>query len=604
MNFEQHDNFLLADWTCRHSPLSSEGQKEVQKLEEFYRFACDQAAKDRVQAVLWIQKVPCYDASDEWLKELSDDLLRDQLRSRILRLHKLQRAIRSSPIPWIYATEKDCLGTMFELMQACHKKFVFERETWFGFPEFAIGQVSSLGWLSAQLQRQPSLARTWTSRSVISAEEAVQLGVMTAALTWKDWRRHLISWMQQQIQTIEADGFVRKEPSPHVSWGEGLWRSREFSFVAKSHIESYRQISTQAIPYKMVDRELIDTASHFMMQPLYERWLKAEVQRLKSWGRQSIPKLIYFDITESIPPMATFCRLLDRGVRVVVFANSSTAVQAGVEKIFNHLNKRYSRSEIQLLTSRIAWFVGPAPEAPECYTMKFGQYREFYASFRDVKIKGWALSAQKMKRQTVEVQADDPDLSSVIRSITDVFDGAYLVRGKVSPYPLLFRVRSLALQLLVYYCQDTRTSWSDMVEQLVGVGWALLGNEKFWEKFFAYRSTLNLEESAAPLGRYGFDMNILRFKKMSDALKSSNKKIGEASASGPGVLHRTLTSFAYQLSTDLVSEGYFASREVADLYISDALGFPSASGTPAIFVKRLGEIRAAEARAAMDIRSV
>lgn len=604
MNFEQHDNFLLADWTCRHSPLSSEGQKEIVKLEEFYQYACEQAAKDRVQAVLWIQKVPCYDASEEWLKEISEDLLRDQLRSRILRLNKLVRAIRISPIPWIYATEKDCCGSMFELMQACHKKFVFDRETWFGFPDFAIGQVSALGWLSAQLQKQPSLSVTWTSRSVISAEEAVQLGVMTAALTWKDWRRELLGWMQQQIQGIEADGFIRKEASLHPSWSEGLWRSREFSFTAKSHIESYRLLSTRAIPFKVVDKELIDTASHFMMQPLYERWLKAEVQRLKSWGRQSMPRLLYFDISESLPPMATFCRLLDRGSHLVVFAPDSRLVQSGVEKIFNYLNKRYSRAEVQLFGGRIAWFVGHSSESPECYTMKFGAYREFYASYRDVKIKGWALSAQRMKRQTVEIHADNPDLSTVIRSIVDVFDGAYLVRGEGGKDPLLFRVRSLVLQLLVYYCQDSRTSWSETVEQLAGVGWALLGSSKFWEKFLEFRMTFSHEEEMPPLGRHAFDRKVLGLKKMPELLRLSAKKSSEATGGGPGYLHRLLSSFAYQLTDDLVTDGYFASRVVADLYMSDAIGFPSTSGTPAIFVKRLGELRSTEALLAREIRSI
>lgn len=604
MNFEQHDNFLLADWTCRHSPLSLEGQKELGNLEEFYRFATEQAAKDRVQAVLWLQKVPCYDASEDWLQELSGNLLRDQLRFRILRLHKVQRAIRSSPIPWIYATEKDCCGTMFELMQSCHKKFVFDRDTWFGFPEFAIGQVSALGWLGAQLQKNSSLAQTWTGRSVISAEEAVQFGVMTAALTWKDWRRHLISWMQQQIQTIEVEGFVRKEPSLHPSWGEGLWRSREFSLLAKSHIESYRQLSTQAIPYKAVDRELIDTASHFMMQPLYERWLKAEVQRLKIWGRQSIPKLVYFDISESIPPMGTLCRLLDRGCRVVVFAGDAETVQTGVEKIFNHLNMRYSRSDIQLFTARIAWFVGPTSEISACYTMKFGRYREFYASFGEVRIKGWALSAQKMKRQTVEIHADNPALATVIRSIVDVFDGVYLVQGVSESHPLLFRVRSLVLQFLVYYCQDTRTTWAEMLEQLAGVGWALLGNPKFWERFLEFRSTVKQEEVLQPLGRHAFDSRILQIKNMADLLKLSSKNVGGALSKGPGLLHRTLVSFAYHLTDDLIDSAYFSSRDIADLYLSDALGFPSAIGTPSIFVKRLGDIRSSEAHAVMDVRTL
>ncbi len=604
MNFEQHDNFLLADWVCSHSPLSTEGQKEIGQLEDFYRFACDQAARERVQGVLWLQKVPCYDASEDWLHELFHDLLRDQLRARMLRLHKLTRMIRSSPIPWNYATEKDCCGTMFELMQACHKRFVFDRETWFGFPEFAIGQVSSLGWLGAQLQKQPALATVWMNRSVISAEEAVQSGVITAALTWKDWRRNLIAWMQQQIGAIEADGFVRKEVPNHPSWQQDLWPSLEFSKVGKNHIQSYQQLSTQPIPYKMVNRDLIDTASHFMMQSTYEHWLKQEVSRLKNWGRQSIPKLIYFDITESLPPMATFCRLLDRGVRIVVFAPDAEVVRQGVEGIFNHLNGRYSRSEIQQFNTKIAWYTGPAQLAPECYTMKFGAFREFTCRYRDADLQGWALASQKMTRQTVEIYGDNPGLQSVLRAVTDVFDGVYRVRKNTTEQPLLIRVRLLMMQMLIYYCQDSGNTWNEMLEQLTGMGWFLLGSSRFWERFLEFRVSVKETNAAfSPVGSFNFDARVLKIKKYAEVIKLSSQRNIEELESGPGYLHRLLTTFAYLLTHALTEAGYFESIDLADLYLSDAIGFPSNSGSPLILARRLGLLRMPEAKYAMEVRS-
>ncbi|MBC7530254.1 MAG: hypothetical protein H7318_01670 [Oligoflexus sp.] len=604
MNFEQHDNFLLADWTCPHSPMSDEGQKEIEQLEAFYRVACEEAANDRVQAVLWLQKVPCYDASEAWLEELSGDILRDQLRSRMLRLHKLARMIRTSPIPWIYATEKDCCGTMFELMQACHKRFVFDRETWFGFPEFAIGQVSSLGWLGAQLQKQPGLAKVWTNRSVISAEEAVQTGVITAALTWKDWRRHLISWMQQQIASIEAEGFVRKEVPGHPSWQDGLWPSLEFSKLSKNHIQSYQQFPTQAIPFKMVNRDLIDTAAHFMMQAPYARWLKQEVLRQKNWGRQSIPKLIYFDISEAVPPIATLSRLLDRGVRIVVFAPDAQVVRAGVESIFNDLNTRYSRNEIQQFNTRIAWFVGPMISSPECYTMKFGAFREFVCRYRDASLEGFALGSQKMPRQTVEIYGDTPDLQTVLRAVIDVFDGVYRVAQGNSPRPLLYRVRSLLLQMLVYYCQDSGTSWNEMLEQLSGMGWSLLGSARFWQRFLEFRASIGDDgEAMGPIGQFSFDLRLLRVTKYSEIQKLGARRNLEELESGPGLLHRSLSSFLYLLTHDLYNADYFDSLDLSDLYVSDAIGFPETSGSPLIFAKRLGLLRMAEAKYAMEVRS-
>ncbi|RYZ60124.1 MAG: hypothetical protein EOP07_01885 [Proteobacteria bacterium] len=604
MNFEQHDNFLLADWVCQDSPLSNAGQKELDQLEEFYRFACEQAAKERVQAVLWLQKVPCYDASEAWVKELTTDLLRDQLRSRLLRLHKLTRMIRSSPIPWIYATEKDCCGTMFELMQACHKRFVFDRDTWFGFPEFAIGQVSALGWLGAQLQKQPALAKVWMARSVISAEEAVQTGVITAALSWKDWRRHLISWMQQQILTIDEEGFKRREPPSHPSWQEGLWPAPQYTKLSKNHIQSLLEMPTQAIPFKMVNRDLIDTASHFMMQASYEHWLKQEVARQKSWGRQSVPKLIYFDVSAALPPLATLSRLLDRGARIVLFSTNAEVVRQAVESMFNALNSKYSRAEIQQFNQRISWFVGPSPSVPEQYTMKFGAFREFSCRYRDANIQGWAIGSQKMPRQTVEIYGDSPSNKAALKAVNDVFEAVYTVRDIDPDRPLLYRVRSLLLQMLVYYCQDSGNSWQDVLDQLTGMGWSILGSSRFWERFLEFRKVMpEVTEPLPAIGQFSFDQRLLQLKKYSDIAKLSGRRNLEELESGPGHLHRSLVSFAYLLTHALYEKGFFESIELADLYLSDAIGFPKSLGSSLIFAKRLGLLRMAEARYAMEVRS-
>jgi hypothetical protein len=272
--------------------------------------------------------------------------------------------------------------------------------------------------------------------------------------------------------------------------------------------------------------------------------------------------------------------------------------------MFNALNSKYSRAEIQQFNQRISWFVGQSPSAPEKYTMKFGAFREFSCRYRDANIQGWAIGSQKMSRQTVEIYGDSESNRAALKAVNDVFESVYTVKGIEPDRPLLYRVRSLILQMLVYYSQDSGNSWQEVLDQLAGMGWVILGSSRFWERFLEFRKMMSEpSESMPPLGQFSFDQRLLRLNKYSDIEKTSNRRNLDELESGPGHLHRSLVSFIYLLTHDLYEQGLFESIELADLYLSDAIGFPKSLGSSLVFAKRLGLLRIAEAKYAMEVRS-
>ncbi|MDQ3231475.1 MAG: hypothetical protein M3Q07_06605, partial [Pseudobdellovibrionaceae bacterium] len=192
MKYEQHDNLILADWTYTGSPLSRDVDDTLKIFEEMMERVYQTAAKSRLDAVIWIQKVPVHDFHAHWLDEVDATLQRDELRWRLRRWYRLRQNIQFSPVPWFYVTEYGCQGTFFEMMLVCHRRFVFNRETWFGFPEMAAGSMPPLGWVASQLNKRPRLLEQWQRRPLMRAEEVVNLGLVDAALTWKDWRLQLL----------------------------------------------------------------------------------------------------------------------------------------------------------------------------------------------------------------------------------------------------------------------------------------------------------------------------------------------------------------------------------------------------------------------------
>lgn len=592
MNFEQHDNLLLADWTAMTTPLSEKGQEEVDQLEKFIYHTYDLAAKDQIQAVLWLQKVPCSDGHEDWLHELRTSVLRDQLRWRLARLFSLRRLIQESPVPWIYVTEKDCCGSMFEFMMACHRRYVFDRQTWFGFPELILEQLPALGWLAPQIQKRPKSYELWQKRMLMSAEEAVQIGIVSAALYWKDWRRDIIAWSQRQIESLyrESDWTNRVPSSPVVV--KDLWAERREAVYLKTHVQSYLQRAD--IRPRKIDEELIDSAAHFMLQAPYEAWLKREIHQKRKWGR--LENLVYFDINDALPPLALIAKLLDRGVRLAFFAKQSSELHSGLDTLFAQLEARYTRQRFGQFENQISWFVGTAPARSIWMVIRFGKFRDVDISLGDMNIQGWAMASGIAERQVLEINAE---ARNYLAAITPLFDVVYCVQGDTRRRPLLFKVRSLILQVLVFYCQDTGESLEDVLEQLKGTGWGLLGSQRYWEKFLEYRSVLSNKDREfkfESIGIFSFDKAISRVSQWRQLVELCRQRRGHELHQGAGFLHRSLCSVASLLAKSLVEQGRFDNLHEADLYVADAIGFPERWGTPETFARRMGRFTDAEVK--------
>ena len=592
MNFEQHDNLLLADWVFEGSILSASADKEIAALEQLILQSQELASRGLVQAVLWIQKVNCSDFDRAWLDELGSKLLRDEVRWRLARLYRIRKAIQESTIPWFYLSEKSCLGVMAELAFACHRRFVFDTETWFGFPEMAAGQLPALGWLAQQLQRKPKLLDAWQQQNTWKAEEAVQFGLIDAALSWKDWRLVLLPWAQRQVEAWEFESKGRPRNVVKLPQIQKLWADRSGSLLARDHIHSYTaRVNRQREAQAGLDLELIDSAARFMCLAPYELWLRRAIDRKHVLPGRLQLELVFFDISESTVPISIVSRLLDGGYRICFFAEKAESLRLHLEQTLGQIETRYHRQALQLFDKQLSWYVGASPRQPLFPTLRFGIFRDIRFQHREVEIRGWALGAQSMERQVAEISEHNADLAF---HLAPFFEAIYSVKAPSPTIPLLYLTRSLALQLLVRFCQTTGESMASLLEQLRNLDWKLLGSERHWQKFLSYRIGLQtLSQIAIPeaIGRFDLDRDCLHLKDWKSVLELSAHKTSGAYRKGPGWLHNYISSLAIDLSYELFRLNWVSSLEEADMYVADALAFPSAWGSPLLYARRMGQRR-------------
>ncbi len=589
MKFEQHDNLILADWTFQGSILSRGVDEALDVFEQLMALVYESAAKSRLDAVIWIQKVPVQDFHDSWLEELHGSIQRDELRWRLRRWYRLRQNIQYSPVPWIYVTEHSCQGTFFEMMLACHRRFVFHRDSWFGFPEIAIGTMPPLGWVAGQLGKRPRLLESWQRRPLVRAEEAVQLGVIDAALNWKDWRLQLLPWAARQIESWYQENPQRVKGTLVQDPPSALWPDKALREQGKTPIQLHLSAPKMRESVSTTDYILLDTNAHFYCQPLYEAWLQRSLRQFRAWGEPIHYELVFLDINEALPPLSLISRLLDTGYRLCFLTNDAEVLRQGLDVLFAQLDTYYRRAVLQQFERQLAWYVGETPKEPQYPTLGFGAFRNFQFNLGELRIRGWALAAQSMPRQTAEISDEHASKGSLLRTF---FDGIHCLASPQKPRPTLYYVKSLALQALVAYVEQSGETLQSLLEQLRNLGWHLLGSERHWQRFIEYRFTI---QSRVPvtdpdlIGRLRLDRKLLlapHWRAVCELALARRMK-GNPQR-GQGYLQSYLVGFCARLAESLLQISAVQNLEQAHLYVADAIGFPENWGTATIFMERTG----------------
>jgi len=592
MKYEQHDNLILADWTFAGSPLSGAVDDVLAIFEEMVERVYQTAAKSRLDAVIWIQKVPAHDFHSGWFDEVQNNLQRDALRWRLRRWYRLRQNIQYSPVPWFYVTEYGCQGTFFEMMLVCHRRFVFNRDAWFGFPEMAAGSMPPLGWVAGQLSKRPRLIEQWQKRSLMRAEEVVQLGFVDAALTWKDWRLQLLPWAARQIETWYQEHPQRNKVQLLHDQTDAMWVDKAIRDPARSPIQIHINAPKLRETPNTTDYTLLDTAAHFYCQPQYAAFLERHIRQFRSWGEPPLFELVYLDVNEALPPLSLLTRLLDSGYRLCFIASSAEVLRQGLEVMFVQLDTYYRRGVLQQFERQLAWYVGDTPKEPQYPTLGFGAFRNFQFNLRELRIRGWALAAQSVPRQTAEISDDHASRGSLLRTF---FDGIHCIASPHKPRPALYYVKSLALQALVAYAEQSAEPLPVLLEQLRNLGWHLMGSERHWQRFIEYRSGIQGRLPVTEpdvIGSLTLDKKLLHAPHWRAVCEMATARASKENLQrGPGLLQSYLVGFCMQLAQSLVQASCLQTTEQAQLYIADALGFPETWGSAAIFEERTGIAR-------------
>ncbi|WP_141736592.1 hypothetical protein [Oligoflexus tunisiensis] len=592
MKYEQHDNLILADWTYSGSPLSRAVDETLTVFEKLMERVYQTAAKSHLDAVIWIQKVPVHDFHTNWLEEVNSSLQRDELRWRLRRWYRLRQNIQFSPVPWFYVTEHGCQGTFFEMMLVCQRRFVFNRDVWFGFPEMAIGSMPPLGWVAGQLNKRPRILEQWQKRPLMRAEEVVQHGYVDAALTWKDWRLQLLPWAARQIESWNQEQPQRGKVQMMQDHAAVMWTDKAIRDPARTptliHVNAPKMRETPST----TDYALLDTAAHFYCQPQYEAFLQRHIRQFKTWGEPPHYELVYLDLNEALPPLSLLTRLLDSGYRLCFIAASSEVLRQGLEVLFPQLDTYYRRGVLQQFERQLAWYVGETPREPQYPTLAFGAFRNFQFNLRDLRIRGWALAAQSVPRQTAEISDDHASRGNLLRTF---FDGIHSIASPHKPRPALYYVKSLALQALASYAEQSGEALPVILEQLRNLGWHLMGSERHWQRFIEYRSGIQgrvpVQEPDA-VGNLGLDRKLLLAPHWRAVCEmTAARSLRENGQRGPGLLQSYLVGFCTQLAQALVQSSCLPTLGLAQLYVADALGFPENWGSADIFETRTGVAR-------------
>jgi hypothetical protein len=236
--------------------------------------------------------------------------------------------------------------------------------------------------------------------------------------------------------------------------------------------------------------------------------------------------------------------------------------------------------------------VGETPKEPQYPTLAFGAFRNFQFNLGELRIRGWALAAQSVPRQTAEISDDHASRGNLLRTF---FDGIHCIASPHKPRPALYYVKSLALQALVAYAEQSGEALPVILEQLRNLGWHLMGSERHWQRFIEYRSGIQSRVSVAEpdaIGNLGLDRKILHAPHWRAVCEmTAARSTRDSGQRGPGLLQSYLIGFCSQLATALLQSSCLQTEEQGQLYVADALGFPESWGSAAIFEERTGLAR-------------
>jgi len=578
--------------------------------------------------LLFLQKGDLHESFGDWLHELGDDVLLDELYGRILGLRQLFAELRFANVFTVYGFAGNCFGTFFELALCCHRIYSFDSRALVGFPDMRLGLFPVAGVFQDLCQKFGWHRKTWEKHAVLTVAQAFELGLIrlaTDALDWQDIIKRRLAKLSAPIitkeingrlatsrlgaaknhaanssdeasallakalATIEASGYLKETAPPSRSW-DLIWDLLKLKEKSMDRFQ-LNVIVSYLSAKQLVSREFISALG---------RSIKAGLPpRLRPPAITSY--YVYIDADQLAPPAQTVRRLLESGYALCFLASETAVLQETLDLIYSRLERDpLAAKALEAWRRSVVWAI----EAPE--TGKEDRLPLLSWTVDDrVRLKagtaacellrlagnrgdapaGWSELAGPALNDVDALVAELP----ILKCLSDgIVPTAFVTADQVRLSTFL---RSAFLEEIVEVAAHAAGGLGRVLEALRDTGWSVVGDEANWEHFLRLRQEIYAVPASA-VAFAGFSVNrTWQLTSWREVRRQVKEKAGGDMSNRMAVSHH-FAALCGLLAKQVAADARRLAPAVhADIFVCEALGFPASLGTPLAFLETWGRVR-------------
>ena len=571
----------------------------------------------KTTGVLLLQQGDASDWHHDWVAELTNTCMFNDLVFRIDTWRWVLSLIRNSPVAWTYAAASDCRGSAWELALCCQHRYWFKANAILGFPEINVGVFPPGGVLESLNKRTGRTRERWQSSPFCTASEALDDGLIDFCSEAIDWKLHAISifsdilalspksGVRDQRRKRDRNDFISVDSqSRRAAYEqiENVWRQEKFGVASGPTAWDYCwQLVKERSKLKHpgdLGRLISLISSRYLLSPAYLIWLQS--RQVAYSGSGTLPANtggllpLVIDLSQGAPPNSILVRLLQAPVQIIFAAADNRNLVAALNLQFSRLERTLGNIAAQYLWERgVTWYQGHVKNGhstvlswthDDCLTIKINGFE-----YRFLRLDGNAPTAEPGLMEFFGVSSSLPTATQALVEL--VSDGLLKTPVNSSEIPLTDQIRSLFLDEMLRVSQFTDGDLTILVSHLKNSGWRFAGDGDSWDRFLRTRHSARpptkVVTTSGWLPIYNADITTWRFAKVQ--AKRSNKaaeiRWNETAVSQHFAL------FLGKLAELIVTQAISRDQGATDFLCASALGLPNKYGTPLTFLNQRGRRR-------------
>lgn len=561
------------------------------------------------KGVLLLQERAADDRTDTWLNELENDTLFRELASRIDAHRWMLSLVRNAPIPFVYASASDCVGSFWELALSCQRRYWYASGGTLGFPEIAVGAFPPGGVLESLSRRAGRTRERWAAKPTFTATEALLDGLIHFCLPASDWEKDATAMFLEMLRVNPKSGVRearRRKQKEAIDVAKDN-QSRQAAYEQLESVWKQEQIKTHKTPSawdycwqlvkersRLKDSRQLGSlighiaARHFLSQE-YLSWLSTHlVERavldVPDKTAACMPPVVV-DLNAVAPPTEVLLKLLSHNLRVVFVASEAKALAAAINLLYNRLERATTATmALSLWEPRVTWYQGSADEA-RSLVLRWSVDDRFLVAYEGEAVTFLRLegSGSTAKPGLMECEARDDGarmLSPQVTTIVGITSGGMIHTrpGKSPSTPLAVHVRSAFFDEMLRIVKNVDGDLALVTEALKANDWRFAADEEAWDRFLKSRID-SYHEAARAHPEIGSWKHA----------RAAGKKTGGAGRKwNATAVSQHLAMFLGLLAQEVSATGRVRDASTADYLCAVALGFPEAYGTPLAYIRRRG----------------